>query len=941
MKLNNKKDLTRWNRAGLTEFKYVDGNAITYLETLRLQLLKEFDNGKQQQWKELEDRFVIPPNETRLQTSKRLTTQYYDERRDYAWEILRSFSRSSHVLGEYINAYANEAYLPTATEWDNVRKLVALLNYSPAPPASAETTIALLLKQDKSGTVEKGFAVKNKPDPGEPTIFFETQQKLEGNSLVNQLQLKDWNKNLTPLKQKLDKTVDFYLDNVSGEINVGDLGVLATPKAGRAVKVSAIKKDTTGDFVELTLLTNHHIDNFTLNESTLYLQAEFVSSPLANGINSVKFSKETGLTKNEIIFSKKDNTWSSRKVLKNELRHIEFNHSPNHPQVGEEIYKMRTLKRQSHPDIEGGGPLYLLPGDFTDDQSFFIDKDLNELPATVTTTAPIYEFTRNIINDDYGDEIFYPDNIKQGSVQQANLSEICFAGKTSKLESATWALVHQKDDTVTASLIDNIDIDEEWFTLKLEQSLSNVSLLRSAFKLTLKYKDYDINSKPAWSNVTGDPLNDSATILKVENPALIKHLSLGQKLICTSEAQSVVVELKKTTANSLHVTPAFHQTPEAKVFTLNNTVIYANAVKATHGETQPEKIVGNGDASQTNQQFNLTSDKISWVADAAFSTGVHADLSLRVGQRTWLQVEDLSLSTAEDHHYQVKVNEDNMLSICFGDGRHGRQLPTGIDNIRVRYRNGYGEEGNLQPDALVKIARPHLLVEDFVAPLISSGGTQKESASSMRESAPATVLTLSRAVSLDDFTHLAAHHSMVWQARAFEIMPDRPAPSKIEVVIVAAGGKEFLTDSESSNLIQNFLRQHSVPGTTISVVSFQALFMKLNINIMVDESAFDKKQVEDSVLEHLKIQLEIKRRQLGQALFRNDIIALIEQVEGVENASCEILANSFNSLPVASKPILHKGVDGKIRKVSIKRNQLIYLDMDKYPVQISSVAYEI
>jgi hypothetical protein len=197
MKLNDKKDLTRWNRAGLSKFQYVDGNAITYLETLRLQLLKEFDNGKYQQWKELEDRFVVTPNETRRQTIKRLTAQYYDERRDYTWEILRSFSRSSHVLGEYINAYANEAYLTTAAEWDNVRKLVALLDYNPAPPASAETTIALLFKEEKSGTVEKGFAVKNKPEPGDPTVIFETLLKLEGNALVNKLQLKDWNKNLT------------------------------------------------------------------------------------------------------------------------------------------------------------------------------------------------------------------------------------------------------------------------------------------------------------------------------------------------------------------------------------------------------------------------------------------------------------------------------------------------------------------------------------------------------------------------------------------------------------------------------------------------------------------------------------------------------------------------------------------------------------------------
>jgi hypothetical protein len=64
-------------------------------------------------------------------------------------------------------------------------------------------------------------------------------------------------------------------------------------------------------------------------------------------------------------------------------------------------------------------------------------------------------------------------------------------------------------------------------------------------------------------------------------------------------------------------------------------------------------------------------------------------------------------------------------------------------------------------------------------------------------------------------------------------------------------------------------------------------------------------------------------------------------VEGVENGHCEILAGPFSAMPADSKPGLHKGDDGKIRKVAIKQNQLIYLDTRKYPLKITSVAYEI
>ncbi len=942
MKLNDKKDLTRWNRAGLSEFKYIHGNAITYLETLRQQLAEEYDRGNNQStWSELVERFPPKANETLLQNNKRLSAQYYDERRDYAWEILRSFSRSTHILGEYINAYANEGYLPTAVEWDNVRKLVALLDYSPAPPASAETTIALLLKEGQSGIIEKGFAVKNKPGKGESTVIFETQEKLEGHADNNRLQLKDWDKNFTVLKSFAKKRgkksiLRFYLQQLSDDINVGDLGILASSSTGIPVKVKAFKDDSANPYIDLKLLANTSIKSFARYDTTLYLQPAFVASPLANGPASARLKKEAAISVDEVIFARKGSNWNARHVAKNELGHIEFRDFTGSVQENENLYRSRNLTRTTNSKI-GSGYLYVLPKDYSNTYNYFVNNKLVKQNVTIKTVAVDDEVNMKVIFGNYGKELYYPGTIKEASTSQADLKDLRFAGKVSDVASGNWAIVESSGKTRFACLIEDIAIDEKWFTLNLKNPPKSVSLLRSTFKLALRHRDYNVNNRSAWQAAS----TQSSTIVELQSASLAGQLKLGQKLICACDKQAVVVELKEINANRLHLAPAFHLHSDANDFTRHNTIIYANAVRATHGETQPQKIVGNGDASQSNQSFELTSDSISWIADSTFSTGVRADLVLSVGQRVWQQVEDLSLSTGEDHHYQVTINEDNMLSVCFGDGRHGRRLPTGVDNIRVRYRVGYGEDGNLDPHKLVKIAKPDSLVDDFVAPLASSGGAQKESASSMRESAPATVLALKRSVSIEDFTHLAANHSMVWQARAFEKMPDRPARPKIEVIVVAAGGKEFITNSDTAKLIRNFLVQHSAPDTPISVVSYQALHMKLKLSIMVDENAYDKKQVELAVVDHLKSQLGIQQRKLGQALFRSDIIALLEQVEGVENGHCEILASPFAGLAATSQPRLHKGDDGLIRKVAIKPHQLIYLDNDKYPVQISSVTYEL
>ena len=40
------KDQTRWNRGGLERFRYIDGNAVTYLETMRKNLAKAFPDWK-------------------------------------------------------------------------------------------------------------------------------------------------------------------------------------------------------------------------------------------------------------------------------------------------------------------------------------------------------------------------------------------------------------------------------------------------------------------------------------------------------------------------------------------------------------------------------------------------------------------------------------------------------------------------------------------------------------------------------------------------------------------------------------------------------------------------------------------------------------------------------------------------------------------------------
>ena len=122
--MSGRMDLTRWNRAGLSSFRYVDGNAVNWLEMLRAALSERFP-----EWEDVQAEHASASERELLSA---LLNQYHGERRAMLWEITRSFARAAHVLTESLDACANESYIGTVTQWDNLRRLVEMLDYHPA-----------------------------------------------------------------------------------------------------------------------------------------------------------------------------------------------------------------------------------------------------------------------------------------------------------------------------------------------------------------------------------------------------------------------------------------------------------------------------------------------------------------------------------------------------------------------------------------------------------------------------------------------------------------------------------------------------------------------------------------------------------------------------------------------------------------------------------------
>jgi hypothetical protein len=66
-------------------------------------------------------------------------------------------------------------------------------------------------------------------------------------------------------------------------------------------------------------------------------------------------------------------------------------------------------------------------------------------------------------------------------------------------------------------------------------------------------------------------------------------------------------------------------------------------------------------------------------------------LKIEIEGHAWEQLEALDKAGPDDSVYQVVTEADGSVWIVFGDGQHGRRLPTGGATIQATYRYGAGE----------------------------------------------------------------------------------------------------------------------------------------------------------------------------------------------------------------------------------------------------------
>ncbi len=877
-------DLTRWNRAGLARIRYVDGNVATWRKRLRESLAARFPT------------WPLPAADI-------------DARADWGWEIARAFARSVHVLTEHLDRYANEGYLGTAGEWDSVRRLVAMLDYAPAPPASASTSLAL--DASSAGTIAAGFALKHIPPDGGLPVVFETLEDLDLDPALNALRPRDHDRNPQPLAGSV-----LALEARVEDLAAGQPLVLEDERDGalRAYLIDEVRQFA--DHTELAVspplaasLVRGHTLVHLLPKERLAPLGPTPAGPVAIDRVLHLAAPPAGLLQNEVVYVSDGANAYHRRVA-----HVRGTRLVLDRTLGPLDTRQASVARPVQVSVSrigerlAGAIVALeLAGDWSRLAGAIVAHRDAGLVANYAVMAADY---RAPVPDDPGSgyttlRLSRP----AGEPALANPQHLLVP----PLGAGPWATDsyiakdngHLPRELVTplpkhaavgapavlvmgAQLawgrLEAIALDRDAGEARLAAAWADrgggdwylaASRVHTGFKLQARLAGWQINATPLAGRLV--PLAGSA-------PAL---LTAGRKLIVEGGGQALLTSLVEVQPSAQGDALLLADDLPAGT-TYADLLLSANVVRAGHGESRPAKILGNGDATRSRQRFVLAEQDVAFVADRTQRAGVAAAITLTVDGQAWDQVSTLNEVAPEARAYTVRLDEDGLLELGFGDGVHGRRLPTGSGNVRAEFRVGTGLAGNLAPASFTKPAKPHPRIAAVRQPLPATGGNDREPVESLRRAAPATVLTLERAVALADFEHLAASHASVWQARAFR----RPAPgargARVEVVVVPAGGGELAP--ELAEELHAYLAARALPEVTIRVSRYTPRELELAATLGVDPSFGEAEAIVAAARGALLAAFALETRHIGDDAFLSAAYAAIENVAGVVNSRIGVFA---------------------------------------------------
>jgi hypothetical protein len=497
-------------------------------------------------------------------------------------------------------------------------------------------------------------------------------------------------------------------------------------------------------------------------------------------------------------------------------------------------------------------------------------------------------------------------------------------------EAGSWFVARTPGHPLLALELEGVRVEGDGYYLKFtreavgEGRRPEVTEFHGPMRHVLRPRLHDRNPEglgPA-STLVAEGLDDASRVLLKPG----RRLLLRREIEPTASSEGEAVDARDRSMAALATIVGVEHDAQRSTLSVEGDVdfsqwpigwtrVNANVVDASHGETKPPKVLGSGDGERLRQRFRMAAKPVSFVPSNASESGVVPDMDVTVDGVRWAYRDAIDPTADGSAAYSTVLTEDGELDVVFR-----RRLPTGPNNVTVaRYRIGAGEEGNAVPaDVISEPMKKHPHVVGLVQPFAASGGADREPVSRVRVAAPARIAANGRAVTLADYGRLATQHASVREAVAFEqVTPG--LGRRVRLVVVPVG--EVQLGEALGRDLTSFVQSRSLPGTHVAVEGCQAVGLELAAIIRVDESRYDRNDTRTAAIEALRGAFAPSARKLGQPVYRSEVMAVVESVEGVANVVIEAFSRTPSVPEVMSEARLH----GELQAIHPFGHQLLAL----------------
>lgn len=805
---------------------------------------------------------------------------------DFTVALLDAWATVADVLTFYQERIANESYLRTATERFSVAELARLIGYRLRPGVAAGTYLAftvegapgaagpalnlgssaqVVLEPPPPSAVPAGVKVQSVPGPGELPQVFETVEEIEARP--------EWNA-ISPLMarpQQLRTTMgSVVLKGSATNVQKGDTLLIVESQNARATR--AVQKVTVDDAADRT-----RVDFETPALSPAPAPQLPAGSP-SDFPTKVELNEATVAA----VVSKR---WKEGDLSA----------------LAETQGWSKTALTNAIDEMTSRRALTPAPGVFAFRQRAAIfgynAPRWESLPASTHVGQKVEKFTKSgssitSAGFEFIPAAYPPDENWEGRT----LEQDAAAGggqRTVDLDSTYPNVARESWVVLSAPLADGtrrtdiFKVKDQFEVTRTAYAVSGkISRLRveapTAFNSSLKIRTTSALVQSEQLTPGDVPVEEDVSGANVTLGRAYLGLKPGRTVILTGERSDLPGALASETRRLKEVsleaglTVLVFDRPLDHAYVRKTVRLNANVALATHGETVQE-ILGSGDAAKPFQSFALRQPPLTHTS-AANASGAQTTLEVRVNDVLWTEVESFYGRGPDERIYVTRTDTEGKTVVTFGDGRTGARLPTGQENVSAKYRKGIGLGGLVRAHQLSLLMTRPLGVKGVTNPEAAAGADEPERLEGARENAPLTVLTLGRAVSLQDYEDFARTFAGVGKALATLVWTGENRA--VHLTVAGAGGAAVAPGSELETNLIAALRRSGDPHVPLIVEPYAPRFFVLAAAVKVDPT-YTADRVLAEVESRLRGGFSFEARSFGQPVSLSEVVALVQGVKGV------------------------------------------------------------